>query len=73
LPKFFISDGFPSGPVTLSILSPGFNIAKSLVVLPTSWKANETVPLEASYPEIVKGMRSPVFPCITIRNCPACD
>jgi hypothetical protein len=43
------------------------------VVLPTSWKANETVPFTLSYPQIVNGMRSPVLPFMTIRNCPAWD
>jgi len=26
-----------------------------------------------SYPQIVRGIRSPSLPFITIRNCPACD
>lgn len=43
------------------------------MVLPTSWKANDTVPFALSYPQIVKGIRSPSLPFITIRNCPACD
>ncbi len=36
LPKFLISLGFPSGPVTLSISWPGSNLPRSFVVLPTS-------------------------------------
>ena len=73
LPKFFTSDGLPSGPVTLSIHSPWFRVPSIFVVLPTSWKANETVPLATSYPHIVNGIRSPAVPFITIRNCPAWD
>ena len=47
--------------------------ASDFVVLPTSWKANDTVPLTVSYPQIVNGIRSPSLPFMTIRNCPACD
>jgi hypothetical protein len=73
LPKFLTSDGLPSGPVTLSIHSPWFSKPSAFVVLPTSWKTNDTVPFAVSYPEIVRGIRSPALPFITIRNCPACD
>ena len=73
LPKFLTSEGLPSGPVTLSMHSPSFSKPSDFVVLPTSWKANETVPLAVSYPQIVKGIRSPSLPFMTIRNCPACD
>ena len=73
LPKFLTSDGLPSGPVTLSIHSPSFSKPSAFVVLPTSWKANDTVPFALSYSQIVRGIRSPALPFMTITNCPTCD
>ena len=46
-PNFLISEGLPSGPVTLNRRSPALNVPSSLVVLPTSWKAKDTVPFFA--------------------------
>jgi hypothetical protein len=70
LPKFLISEGFPNGPVTFSIESPSFSSPRSFVVLPTSWKAKDTVPFLASYPHMVKGIRSLFSSAMTIMNCP---
>jgi hypothetical protein len=62
LPNFLISDGLPSGPVMLSMLAPSARVASPLVVLPTSWKANDTVPFCLLMSLMVNGMRSPLTP-----------
>jgi len=46
----------------LSIEVPSFNVASSLVVLPTSWKANEIVPFLAFMSLMVSGILSPFTP-----------
>jgi len=48
LPNFLTSEGLPSGPVTLSMHSPRFSKPSPFVVLPTSWKAKDTVPFALS-------------------------
>ena len=71
-PVEIISVGWPSGPATSRMKSPGWSATSSLVLLPTAWMTSVIAPVSGLESAMVSGMRSEFSARWTMTNCPAC-